>query len=66
VGAVQFIGGNDALKATATDIRAIPFPDTFPDSTPITLSRRASVICSNNTHECRIGLIPGDLVVSTK
>ena len=54
------------MKATAPDIRAIPFPDTFPDSTPITLSRRASVICSNNTHECRIGLIPGDLVVSAK
>ena len=66
VEAVQFIGGNDALKATATDIRAIHFPDTFPDSTPITLIRRASVICSNNTHECRISLIPADLVVSTR
>jgi TonB family protein len=66
VEAVQFIGDDDALKTTVTDIRAIHFPDTFPDSTPITLIRRARVICSNSARECRIGLIPGDLVVSTK
>jgi TonB family protein len=66
VDAVQFISGNDALKATATDIRAVKFPDTFPDSTPVTLIRRGRVTCSNNTHECRIGLIPADMVTSVK
>ncbi len=64
VEAVQFILGGDAMKATATDIRALHFPDTFPDSTPVTLIRRAWVTCSTYTHECHIGLIPADSVTS--
>ncbi len=48
--AVQFISGTDALKATSTDIRVVHFPDTFPDGTPVTLIRRASVTCSNTMH----------------
>jgi hypothetical protein len=66
VAGVQFIRGSDELKATAADIHALHFPDTFPDSTPITLLRQAWVTCSNNTHECKIGLIPADLVSSAK
>lgn len=66
VAGLQFIRGSDELKATAADIHALHFPDTFPDSTPITLLRQAWVTCSNNTHECKIGLIPADLVSSAK
>jgi TonB family protein len=66
VEAVRFISGGDTMKATATDIRAVHFPDTFPDSTAVTLLRRAWVTCSTFTHECHIGLIAADAVVSTK
>jgi TonB family protein len=66
VEAVRFISGGDAMKATASDIRAVRFPDTFPDSTAVTLLRRAWVTCSTFTHECHIGLIAADAVVSTK
>jgi TonB family protein len=63
---VQFIRGGDELKDTFSDIRAVRFPDTFPDSTSVTLLRRAWLTCSNITHECLIGLIPGDVVSSMK
>jgi TonB family protein len=66
VTAVQFIRASDALKGADTDIRALHFPDPFPDSTQVTLLRQASLTCSDNTHECRIGLIPADLVLSAK
>jgi len=66
VEAAQFITGGDAMKATAADIRAVHFPDTFPDSTAVTLLRRAWVTCSNYTHECHIGLIAGESALSTK
>lgn len=63
---VQFIRGGDELKDTFSDIRGVRFPDTFPDSTSVTLLRRAWLTCSNITHECLIGLIPGDVVSSMK
>jgi len=66
VAGVQFIRASDALKATATNIRALHFPDTFPDSTAVTLLRQAWLTCSNNTHECKIGLTPADLASSAK
>jgi hypothetical protein len=64
VDAVKFITGSDELRATAADIRSVKFPNTFPDSTEIKLLRRAWVTCSNYTHECVVGLIPADSVVS--
>jgi hypothetical protein len=64
VEAVKFITGSDELRATANDIRAVKFPVTFPDSTEIKLLRRAWVTCSNYTHECLVGLMPADTVVS--
>jgi TonB family protein len=64
VEAVQFIHGGDAMKKTATDIRAVHFPDAFPDSTAVTLIRRAWVTCSTYTHDCHTGLIPSDSVGS--
>jgi TonB family protein len=66
VTALQFIRASDALKGADTDIRALHFPDTFPDSTQVTLLRQASLTCSDNTHECKIGLIPADLALSAK
>jgi hypothetical protein len=66
VGAVKFISGSDSLRATAADIRAMKFPNTFPDSTEMKLLRRASVTCSNVTHECRVGLVSADAVTSVK
>ena len=63
---VQLIRGGDELKETFSDIRAVRFPDTFPDSTSVTLLRRAWLTCSNITHECLVGLIPGDVVSSMK
>ena len=66
VAAVQFIRASDALKGAEPDIRALHFPATFPDSTPVTLLRQAWLRCSNNTHECKFGLIPADLVSSAK
>jgi predicted Zn-dependent protease len=64
VDAMKFISGSDPLRATASDVRAVKFPNTFPDSTEIKLLRRAWVTCSSYTHECRVGLIPADNVVS--
>ena len=66
VEAVRFISGGDVMKATATDIRAVHFPDTFPDSTAVTLLRRAWVTCSTYTHECHIGLIAADAAAPPK
>ena len=58
--AIRFIAGSDALKKTGPTVQALNFPNTFPDSTPITLLRRAWITCSNYTHECRLGLISAD------
>jgi TonB family protein len=66
VAEVQFISGADALKPTATEIRAIHFPDTFPDSTAVTLIRRAKIICCHDSNECSINVIPADQVLSEK
>ncbi|MGC2280210.1 MAG: TonB family protein [Candidatus Acidiferrales bacterium] len=63
---VQFINATDALKSTATEIRAIHFPDTFPDATPVTLIRRAKIICSHDSKDCNLSLIPADEVLSVK
>jgi TonB family protein len=64
VDASKLISGSDELQETAGDIRALKFPDTFPDSTGMKLLRRAWVTCSKYTHECRIGLIPADSVTA--
>ncbi|MGA7853244.1 MAG: hypothetical protein WCA15_07945 [Candidatus Acidiferrales bacterium] len=63
---VQFINATDALKSTATEIRAIHFPDTFPDATAVTLIRRAKIICSHDSKDCNLSLIPADEVLSVK
>lgn len=57
---VQFINATDALKSTVPEIRAIHFPDTFPDSTAVTLIRRAKIICSHDSKDCSLNLIPAD------
>ncbi|MGB8522024.1 MAG: DUF3857 domain-containing protein [Candidatus Acidiferrales bacterium] len=64
VDAIKFITGSDELRATAADIRAVKFPNTFPDSTEIKLLRRTWVTCSTYTHECLVGLMPADTVRS--
>jgi tetratricopeptide (TPR) repeat protein len=64
VDAVKFIIGSEELRATAAEIRAVKFPNTFPDSTEIKLLRRACVTCSNHSHECLVGLMPADTVLS--
>jgi TonB family protein len=56
----KFISGSDELGETAADIRAVRFPNTFPDSTEMKLLRRAWVTCSKSTHECRVGLISAE------
>ena len=56
----KFISGSDELGETAADIRAVKFPNTFPDSTEMKLLRRAWVTCSKSTHECRVGLISAE------
>jgi Flp pilus assembly protein TadD len=58
--ALQFIAAGESLKATEPEIKALSFPDTFPDATPVTLLRRAWITCSTATHECRLGLIPAN------
>lgn len=63
---VRFLVGNDDLASTASSIRAVSFPDMFPDRTEVTLLRRASVMCSNQSSECRISLTPADSVLSVK
>ena len=64
VDAMKFVTGSDELRATAGDIRAVKFPNTFPDSTEIKLLRRAWITCSTHTHECLVGLMPADTVLS--
>jgi TonB family protein len=64
VDAVKFVSSSDGLQAAAADIRAVKFPNTFPDSTEIKLLRRAWVTCSTHTHECLIGLISADSVAA--
>lgn len=66
VGEVKFMSGSDPLRATAADIRAVKFPNTFPDAAEIKLLRRAWVTCSNATHECRVGLVSAESVTFVK
>jgi hypothetical protein len=63
---LQFINATDALKSTAPEIRAIHFPATFPDSTPVTLLRRAKIICSHDSKDCSLTVIPADQILSVK
>lgn len=52
VDAVQFVKGDESLRALAERLRAIDYGTMFPDKTPIKLVRRGTLSCSAKSGDC--------------
>ncbi len=61
---VRFASGSEKLRQFEGALRALHFPDIFPDDTPTKIVRRGILSCSTATRGCVFVLITPDLVTS--
>jgi tetratricopeptide (TPR) repeat protein len=55
---VNFISGAEELRNATADLAAAKYPQSFPDSTPVRIVRRATLSCSVYMKQCVLILLP--------
>ena len=63
---VKFISGDESLRPFAAVLRTLKYPVAFPDATPTSLVRRATVTCSSPNGECTLVLQTPESVTSVQ
>jgi tetratricopeptide (TPR) repeat protein len=63
---VKFISGDESLRPFAAVLRTLKYPVSFPDGTPTSLVRRATVTCSPPSGECTLVLQTPESVTSVQ
>ncbi len=63
---VKFISGDERLRSFAAVLGMLPYPVAFPDGTPTSLVRRATVTCAGPNGECTLVLLTPENVTSVQ
>jgi tetratricopeptide (TPR) repeat protein len=60
VAAVNFLGGNEKLRAFADRLRSLDYGPMFPDASPVNLVRRGTLSCSAASSDCSFTLLTAE------
>jgi len=62
----KFVSGDERLRAFAAVLGTLPYPVVFPDATPTSLVRRATVTCAGPDGQCTLVLLTPEDVTSVQ